>query len=121
MGFYEEVDQIRSHEPLDLLLDINGGDIWKCLALSLVSWVYMKSEAKAIDLHIFHVSNDILHVGITGLSRQLIGHCFLFPTTLQLQNLGVSLLWVGLFDEERITRLLSVVRHIGRLFESVVW
>lgn len=82
----------------------------------------MKGEVKAIDLHIFHVTNDILHVGITGLSRQLIRHCFLFPTAFHLENLRVSLLGVSFLDEVRITRLLSVVRHIGWLLRaSEVW
>jgi hypothetical protein len=37
MSFDQEVDQIRSHEPLNLLLNIDRGDIREGLVLSDVS------------------------------------------------------------------------------------
>jgi hypothetical protein len=33
MCFDEEVDEVRSHEPLDFLLDIYRGNVWEGLVL----------------------------------------------------------------------------------------
>lgn len=60
-----------------------------------------------------HVADDILHVGIAGLSGELIDHGFLLPTTQELNvilGLADSLQWVFLFDKVGITGL---VRHVG--------
>ena len=33
MCFDEEVDEVGSHKPLNLLLDVNRGNVWKSLVL----------------------------------------------------------------------------------------
>ena len=68
MGFDEEVDEVGSHEPLDLLLDINRGNIREGILLFEVSKKKLKAKSEAIDLHLFHVSNNILNVCLTSLS-----------------------------------------------------
>jgi len=62
MSFDEEIDKVRSHEPLNLLLDIDGGNIWKGFVLLRFSKMSSKLEVGAIDLHLFHVGDDVLHI-----------------------------------------------------------
>lgn len=62
MSFDEEVDEVRSHEPLNLLLNVNRGDVRKGFILLKVSIMNMNVKVKANDLHMLHMSHDILEV-----------------------------------------------------------
>lgn len=64
MSFNQEVDQVWTHEPLDLGLDVDGSDVWQCFGLSTcVSEVYrLILSYKAPDLHDLHMPQMVIPI-----------------------------------------------------------
>lgn len=79
VGLDEKVDEVGTHEPLNLLLNVNRGDVGERLVLrgSVKSWCW--PFCRDTHLHLHHVLDHVEEVLVAGLGREDIGHGLLFP------------------------------------------
>lgn len=128
MSFDEEVNQVGSHEPLDLSLHVNEVGIGQGLILlvGLVSVYRVKVKVKSRDvthLHVPNVLHDVLEILVGSQTREFISnHVLLVPgnhlgsvAVIQCRDEGSVIL-----DEVRVVGKVGVRHDDWRYGEKVV-
>lgn len=110
VGFYEEVQEIWSHVPLDLGLNVNGGNVGQSVNLGLERFI---EKGWTRYLHLLHLAEMVIPIFETSQIGQLLGQGDLN------MFFGLPLVFAGLkleatimvFNKIGVARLM-VVGHI---------